>query len=162
MEKEQVVNHTDQDTLSEALPGVIEGHHSSIEVSTKQGFKEQERISKYQLGTSKQNKNKKCKGRTGWSSTAFFHPLRRVLGHLTSFKGTVSRDNLYSIFFIYHILLVLQEVLYEDFNAWAKLLPIFFNVKIFFLILFLFKLKNNRRLTLVFINHLTIKLKQKA
>jgi hypothetical protein len=32
------------------------------------------------------------------------------------FKGTVSRDNLYSIFFIHHILLVLLEVLYEDFK----------------------------------------------
>jgi hypothetical protein len=31
-------------------------------------------------------------------------------------KGTVSRDNLYSIFFIHHILLVLLEVLYEDFK----------------------------------------------
>jgi hypothetical protein len=31
-------------------------------------------------------------------------------------KGTVSRDNLYSIFFITHILLVLLEVLYEDFK----------------------------------------------
>jgi hypothetical protein len=33
-----------------------------------------------------------------------------------SFKGTVSRDNLYSIFFIGHILLVLLVVLYEDFK----------------------------------------------
>jgi hypothetical protein len=31
-------------------------------------------------------------------------------------KGTVSRDYLYSIFFINHILLVLLEVLNEDFK----------------------------------------------
>ncbi len=31
-------------------------------------------------------------------------------------KGTVSRDNPYSVFFIDHILLVLLEVLYGDFK----------------------------------------------
>ncbi len=37
-----------------------------------------------------------------------------VIPELLRFKRTVSRDNLYSTFFINHILLVLQEVLYED------------------------------------------------
>ncbi len=32
------------------------------------------------------------------------------------FKGTVSRDKIYSIFFSNQILLILQEVLYEDVN----------------------------------------------
>ncbi len=43
-------------------------------------------------------------------------------------KGTVSRDNLYSIFFIHHILLVLLEVLYEDFK-FRRIFAVLFNQK---------------------------------
>jgi hypothetical protein len=43
-------------------------------------------------------------------------------------KGTVSRDNFYSIFLINHILLVLQEVLYEDFK-FCRIFTVLFNYK---------------------------------
>jgi hypothetical protein len=43
-------------------------------------------------------------------------------------KGTVSRDNIYSIFFIHHILLVLLEVLYEDFK-FRRIFAVLFNQK---------------------------------
>jgi hypothetical protein len=43
-------------------------------------------------------------------------------------KGTVSRDNLYSIFFIDHILLVLLEVIYEDFK-FQRIFAVLFNQK---------------------------------
>ncbi len=43
-------------------------------------------------------------------------------------KGTVSRDNLYSIFFIDHILLVLLEVIYEDFKV-RRIFAVLFNQK---------------------------------
>ncbi len=46
----------------------------------------------------------------------------------TLLKGTVSRDNLYSIFFIHHILLVLLEVLYEDFKI-RRIFAVLFNQK---------------------------------
>jgi hypothetical protein len=44
------------------------------------------------------------------------------------FKGTVSRDNPYSNFFIDHILLVLLEVLYEDFK-FQGIFAVLFNQK---------------------------------
>ncbi len=43
-------------------------------------------------------------------------------------KGTVSRDNLYSIFSIDHILLVLLEVLYEDLK-FRRIFAVLFNQK---------------------------------
>jgi hypothetical protein len=43
-------------------------------------------------------------------------------------KGTVSRDNLYSIFFIDHSLLVSLEVLYEDFK-FRRIFAVLFNQK---------------------------------
>ncbi len=47
---------------------------------------------------------------------------------LAGLKGTVSRDSLYSIFFIDHILLVLLEVLYEDFK-FRRIFAVLFNQK---------------------------------
>ncbi len=48
-------------------------------------------------------------------------PLRYV-------KGTVSRDNPYSVFFIDHILFVLLEVLYGDFK-FRRIFAVLFNRK---------------------------------
>ncbi len=44
------------------------------------------------------------------------------------FKGSVSQDNPYSIFFIDHILLVLLEALYGDFK-FRRIFAVFFNQK---------------------------------
>ncbi len=58
-------------------------------------------------------------------STAMKFP---TISRYCPFKGTVSRDNLYSIFFIDHILLGLPEVIYGDFK-FRRIFAVLFNQK---------------------------------
>jgi hypothetical protein len=55
-------------------------------------------------------------------------PLVVPSSNSTGLKGTVSRDNLYWIFFIHHILLVLLQVLLEDFK-FRRSFAVLFNQK---------------------------------
>jgi hypothetical protein len=54
--------------------------------------------------------------------------MKMFLKGKNNLKGTVSRDNLYSIFSIDHILLVLLEVLIGDFKCW-RIFAVLFNQK---------------------------------
>ncbi len=54
--------------------------------------------------------------------------IKDQVDHYVPLKGTVSRDNLYSIFFIDYILLVLLEVIYEDFK-FRRIFAMLFNQK---------------------------------
>jgi hypothetical protein len=55
-------------------------------------------------------------------------PKKVVIEALKGLKGTMSRDNLYTNFFIDHILLVLLDVLYGDFK-FRRIFAVLFNQK---------------------------------